>query len=248
MYTKQHLLSNLAALGVNPAGTLKVHLSYKAIGSVEGRGDTVLDALAEYKQDGLLVLPSHTWASVQASNPVMDVLHTPSCVGALTEMFRKRAGVHRSLHPTHSVAALGRDAANFIAGEEKIHTPCGKGGAYYKLWERDAQILLIGVNFSRNTFIHGIEEWDHAQGTLEVNPADYYVISPEGGRLYTPQRRHCAPIGSETFPKLEPYAFEAGILTFGSFGDATTRLVSAKPLRELTAGFLTKNPRYLLSY
>ena len=249
MYTKQDLLSHLTALGVDPTGTLKVHLSYKAIGEVDGRGDTVLDALMEYMADGLLVLPSHTWSSVGTENPVMDVIYTPSCVGALTEMFRKREGVHRSLHPTHSVAAYGKDAAAFVAGEEKIHTPCGLGGTYYKLWERDAQILLIGVNFSRNTFIHGIEEWDHAEGTINAEAEDFHVIPEAGGqRLYTPQRRHCAPIGSETFPKLEPYAFQEGILTFGNFGDATTRLMRAKPLRTMTARFLKENPRYLLSY
>ncbi|MCL1788067.1 MAG: hypothetical protein FWG38_08775, partial [Defluviitaleaceae bacterium] len=78
---------------------------------------------------------------------------------------------------------------------------------------------------------------------------DFHVIPEAGGqRLYTPQRRHCAPIGSETFPKLEPYAFQEGILTFGNFGDATTRLMRAKPLRTMTARFLKENPRYLLSY
>jgi len=248
MYTKQDLMSHLSAIGVDPKGTLKIHISYKAIGEVEGRGDTVLDALMEYMKPGLLVLASHTWANVRKSNPVMDVLHTPSCVGVLTEMFRKRDGVYRSLHPTHSVAAIGKGAEEFIAGDEKLNTPCGEGGAYNKLWERDAQILLIGVNFSRNTFIHGIEEWDKAEGTIKDEMEDYYVINRQGQRLYTPQRRHCAPIGSETFPKLEPYAFKDGILSFGRFGDATTRLMGAKAIRDMTAKFLKENPRYLMGY
>lgn len=248
MYTKQDLISHLSNIGINPNGTLKVHVSYKAIGDVYGCGETVLDALMEYMSPGLLVLPSHTWSYVHENNPVMDVLHTKSCVGILTEIFRKKEGVHRSLHPTHSVAAFGADAQSFVAGEEKIHTPCGEGGVYYKLWERDAQILLIGVNFELNTFIHGIEEWDGAVGVVKDTQEDYHVINYEGHRLYSPQRRHCAPLGSAVFCKLEPQAMQEEVLTLGKFGDATARLMRAKALRAMVAPLLEENPRYLLTY
>ena len=248
MYTKQDLIGFLHMLGVDPAGVLMVHVSYKSIGAVEGRGDTVLDALMEYMGGGLLVFPSHTWDNVGAENPVMDVLYTPGCVGRLPEMFRLRQGVCRSLHPTHSLTAYGAGAQEFISGEERVNTPCGKGGAYYRLWERNAQILMIGVNFTSNTFIHGIEEWDGAEGTISPDKTDLYVINREGGRLYTPQYRHCSPLGSDTFSKLEPYAYHDGILEFGKFGDATTRLMRAAPLREMAAGLLKKDRRFLLTY
>ncbi|MCL2109837.1 MAG: AAC(3) family N-acetyltransferase [Oscillospiraceae bacterium] len=247
MHTKQSLHTNLSTLGIDPRGTLMVHVSYKAIGEVEGRGDAVLDALCEYMRDGLLVLPSHTWY-VNCENPVTDVLHTRSCVGALTELFRTRPNVRRSLHPTHSVAALGADAESFVAGEELINSPCGKGGVYYKLWERNAQILLIGVTFARNTFIHGIEEWDGAVGSLSDKLTDLYLINHAGNRLHTPQYRHCAKLGSEPFVKLEPQALQAGVMTLGRFGDATTRLMNAAPLRALVAGILQKEPSHLLRY
>jgi len=248
MFTKKDLVSNLSEIGIDPHGTLKVHISYKAIGDVVGYADTVLDAFMEYMRHGLLVFPSHTWGSVRTANPVMDVLYTPTCVGALTELFRKRDGVVRSLHPTHSVAAFGADAAEFVSGEEKLTTPCGKGGAYYKLWERDAQILLVGVDFTRNTFIHGIEEWDGAEGTIKAESEDYYVIDQIGRRLHTPQFRHCSRLGSSTFSKLEPFAHSDGILSFGRFGNATTRLVGARDLRCFTADLLKNNPLYLAGY
>lgn len=248
MHSYSSLKDSLAGLGIDPSGTLMVHLSYKAIGEVEGRGGAVLDVLMDYMKPGLLVLPSHTWANVTPQNPVMDVLYTPSCVGALTEAFRKRPGVMRSLHPTHALSAYGKDAKAFIEGEEKISTPCGIGGAYYKLWERNAQILLIGVNFTRNTFIHGVEEWDGAVGTISSDKTDMYVIDPSGKRLYTPQYRHCAPLGSETFSKLEAPALQKGIMTMDRFGDATTRLMQSKLLRELTAGFIKEDPAYLLRF
>jgi len=248
MYTKSALQSHLAAAGVDPKGTLMVHLSCRAVGDVAGRGDAVLDALSDYMRDGLLVLPSHTWSNVNEKNPVMDVLHTPTCVGVLTELFRKRPGVVRSLHPTHSLAALGKAAAELVGGEERVSTPCGRGGAYYKLWERDAQILMIGVNFTSNTFIHGIEEWDGAADTISPVKTDLYVINHQGSRLYTPQYRHCSRLSSNTFSKLEPPALQRSILQLSRFGDATTRLMRAKPLRTMAAEFLRADPRYLLRH
>ncbi|WMC94309.1 AAC(3) family N-acetyltransferase [Kineothrix sp. MB12-C1] len=248
MYTKRDLLESLDRIGVDRAGTLMVQLSCKAIGEVEGRGDTVLDALMEYMESGLLVLAAHTWDNVDVKNPVMDVLYTPSCVGFLTERFRKRPGVYRSLHPTHSLSAYGKDAKEFIAGEEKISTPCGEGGAYHRLWQRNAQILLIGVNFTRNTYIHGVEEWDGAEGSISDQKTDLYVINEEGRRIYTPQYRHCSALGSEVFSKLEPQAVQEGILTLGRFGDATTRLMRAVSLREMIAPLLQEDTRYLMRY
>lgn len=248
MFAKQDLLQQLAALAINPTGTLLVHLSCKAVGEVEGKGETILNALADYMKDGLLVLPAHTWANVTVCNPVMDVLYTPSCVGILTDIFRKRPGVVRSLHPTHSLSALGAKGKELLEGEEKINTPCGKYGAYYKLWEQNAQILLIGVNFTRNTFVHGIEEWDGAQGTLTPLPKDLFVINQQGQRLYTPQHRHCSALGSETFTKLEPQAIQQGVVTLGRFGNATTRLMNAAALRSMVAPLLQADPSYLLGY
>ena len=247
MYTKNDLKKQLKEIGIDPYGTLKIHASYKAIGKVKGGPETVLDALVEYMEPGLLVIPGHTWSNTD-ENPVMDVLYTPTCVGILTELFRKRPGVIRSLHPTHAVCALGKDAASFVAGEEKMRTPCGKGGVHYKLWERDAQILLIGVTFSRSTYIHGIEEWEGAVGSISKDTRDMYVINHEGVRVHVPQNGHSAPLGSETFVKLELPAVIEGILSLGRFGDATTRLVKAKELRTLAAKFLKEDPTYLLRF
>lgn len=238
MHTQASLEKDLATLGVDPNGTLMVHISYKSVGAVEGGGDAVLDALSDYMRDGLLVLPAHTWNNVNAQNPVMDVLLTPVCVGYLPEAFRKREGVKRSLHPTHSLAALGRDAEAFAAGDELTRTPCAANSTYHKLYERGAQILLIGVDFTRNTYIHGLEEWEGARGTISDVETAMYVIDEQGRRHFTPQHRHCAPMGSDTFSKLEPLAEKKGAMGRGRFGDAEVMLVSARGLRDIFASVM----------
>lgn len=53
MYTKEDLKEYLKAMGLTGKETILVHSSMKSIGEVEGRADTVLDALIEYFKDGL---------------------------------------------------------------------------------------------------------------------------------------------------------------------------------------------------
>ena len=116
MYTKEELKQQLRNVGLTGKETILIHSSMKAIGEVEGGADIVLDAWMEYFAEGLLLLPTHTWANVNAQHPVYDYRNTPSCVGLLTNLFRQREGVVRSLHPTHSLAGYGKNAAEYLAG------------------------------------------------------------------------------------------------------------------------------------
>ena len=121
-YNKQQLKDQLESMGLKGDETILIHSSMKAIGAVDGGADTVLDAWMEYFKDGLLLLPTHTWKTVNADNPVYNPYTTPSCVGLLTNMFMKRDGVIRSLHPTHSMSGYGKNAAEYLAGEEYNNT------------------------------------------------------------------------------------------------------------------------------
>lgn len=107
MITKAALLEDLDRAGIDPHGMLLCHFSMKKIGPVENGADTVLDALMEYMKNGLLIVPCHTWSNVNDENPVFDVRETKPCVGLLPDLFRRREGVVRTLHPTHSLCVYG---------------------------------------------------------------------------------------------------------------------------------------------
>lgn len=68
-YTKQTLQQDLAAMGLTGTETILIHSSMKSIGAVEGGADTVLDALMEFFAEGLLLLPTHTWQSIDQDHP-----------------------------------------------------------------------------------------------------------------------------------------------------------------------------------
>ncbi|WP_062350153.1 AAC(3) family N-acetyltransferase [Bacillus kwashiorkori] len=241
MYNKQDLLHDLHKLRISNFGTLLVHSSMKSIGAVDGGAETVLDALSEYMKDGLLVLPTHTWSYINAENPNFYVDESPSCVGILTELFRKRPGVVRSLHPTHSVAALGEDASDFIAGNEQFDTPCARGSSWGKLLDRKATILLIGVDLRRNTYIHGVEEWLDIPNRLTDDHEQLYTVLRDGTKITVPSRRHIGHT-SEKYERVDQLFQETGAMYLGKFGDATVRVCNTEKMTEVLLSVLKKNP------
>lgn len=242
LHTKQSLMNDLRNMGMDPADTLLMHSSMKSIGEVEGGADTVLDALSEYLSAGLLILPAHTWSTVNSANPVFDVRESSTCVGVLTERFRKRPGVIRTLHPTHSLSCLGSDAESFASGQERFDTPCAPESCYGRLEKRDAKILLVGVNFSRNTTVHCIEEVAQVPGRLSAGHQQLFVKDYDGHLISVPSRRH-ENSNSETFVKLEPVLYRRNLLQNTLFGDAHCLLVQAKDLFDVTLEMLNRNPR-----
>ncbi|MHC1695264.1 MAG: AAC(3) family N-acetyltransferase [Eubacteriales bacterium] len=244
MHTKQSLINDLKELGVNPAGTLLVHSSMRSIGQVEGGADTVLDVLCEYMSEGLLVLPAHTWSQINAEYNIYDPATEPSCVGLLTNLFLKREGVKRSLNPTHSVAALGRGAEDYLSGEEEYDTPLHYGGCWWKLYARDAQILFLGCSPKRNTFLHGVEEWNNIPNRLTEDYQQLKIRMPDGTLLDRPVRRHFAPDMdvSENYDKIIPVLQAKGHVKSGRVGDAGCVLIPARAAADITSELLAKNP------
>jgi aminoglycoside 3-N-acetyltransferase len=242
MHTTTSLMKQLQELKLDPHGTILVHSSLKSIGEVDGGANTVLDVLTEYMKDGLLVLPTHTWAYINADNPRFSVQDSPSCVGILPELFRKRPGVVRSWHPTHSVAALGADAEEFTMGDERWDTPCARGSAWGKLLDRKADIVLLGVDLRRNTFIHGIEEWVDIPGRMTDSHEELYTITPDGDEIMVPSRRHCGLSWSEHFWKVERELEEGGAMRKGNFGDALVRVCGALETTNILSQMLKGNP------
>ncbi|MCJ2376825.1 AAC(3) family N-acetyltransferase [Vibrio sp. ZSDZ34] len=247
MTDKQALIDDLFALGIEPTGTLLVHSSMKAIGDVEGRADTVLDALSDVMQDGLLLLPTHSWADDNLTSGVFDPDKEPSCVGVLTNLFRQRTGVVRSLHPTHSVAALGRNAAEFIEGEETCTTPCPRDGVWGRLYDVDAQILLLGCDLTSNTFIHGVEEWHPVKNRI-ARKSQVIRIKKGHQIIESELHRHQSPNRSihKNYDKLEQPFLKTGVGHWGMVAQAPSFIASAKGMADLTESFLKRNPDIFL--
>ena len=244
--SKKTLIQQIQALGIDPSDTLLIHSSMKSIGTVEGGIDGVLDVFSEYLQYGLLLFPTHTWMDWNCPGNVFDVQNEPSCVGVLSETFRKRPGILRSWHPTHSIAGLGLDAQNFLAGEEKTQTPCPREGCWGRLYDRNAKILFLGAPTRTNTFIHSVEEWHNIPDRLAKEATNFKIVTPDKRQLTCPQFRHSSTFGdvSQHYGKVESLMLNEGIAKKGFFGSAISISVKTRALAE-TVGRLLENNSFL---
>ena len=244
MYTKDDLKRHLAEMNFFPWDTVLVHSSMKSIGEVEGGADTVLDAFSEYFSDGLLIFPTHSWATIDEKHYIYDPEKEPSCVGLLTNMFMKRPGVVRSLHPTHSVAVLGARAKEFIEGEEFATTPCPRNGCWGRLIEERAKILFLGCPLTKFTFVHGPEEWLDIPDRLAPNAIDLKIKMPDGTYLDSCFHKHQCSFGnvSDNFGKLTEPLIAKGIAQRGKFGDAECIIADAARSSDFVIRLLQTDP------
>ena len=151
--------ADLADLGIKQGDNVLVHASLKSLGELPDAAKTVTDALIQVLgNQGTLLMPALSYSSVTKENPVFDWQHTPSCVGGLSEFFRTQTAARRSIHPTHSVCALGKEAAYFTDNHLKDRTPVGANSPFYKLKEANGKVLLLGCGLKPNTSMHGVEE------------------------------------------------------------------------------------------
>ena len=242
IYTKDMLKKSLADLYITPTGTLLVHSSMKSIGQVNGGADTVLDTLCEYMKGGLLVFPTHTWKYIYGKETdVFDWRHDPACVGLLPNIFMKRKGAVRSIHPTHSVAAMGKDALDFVNGEENIDTPCGRTGCWGKLLDKKAKIMFLGCGTDRNTIIHGFEEWYNVPNRISNHYESYKVVLRDGSIIERPSRIHKTEPHidiSENYNILETPMLETGIAVEGKFGNARCIVCDVFPMYQFVGKVL----------
>lgn len=245
--TSGEILAGLRGLGVGDADTVLVHSSLSSFGQVEGGAEAVIDALQRAVGQGLLAVPTHTWDTVHARQPVFHPRLSPSIVGRITERFRRRPHAHRSLHPTHSVAAIGREAAAFVAGHERWSTPCAWDSPYGRLVRAQGQVLLLGVTLDSCTLIHGFEEWSELPWVFNREEVLYTVLD-DGTVLTVPSRRHTnAPGYDRDYAALEPFLLRRGLLRTAPIGAATVRLLDASGAWEALRPLMARHPDLVLA-
>ena len=239
-YTEADLIGFLSEMGLDGSETLMVHSSMKSIGQVEGGADTVLDALFKYFSKGLLVFPAFSYATVAFPfNMRFDKDKSPSCTGILTELFRQRPGVCRSLHPQHSVTAAGRDADEFVAGHYKCHSGFSKNGPFGRLLERKGKILLIGVGLNRVSLIHAIIEWSGAP-VCAKEPQVFSLVDSDG-KIYEAKNHYHLGSQWEFFPRALPLLEAGNAVKKVKFGDAQSLLLDVEKTVEILDAVLKKD-------
>lgn len=225
MITRKDVFHLLETHGVQPSDVVTIHAALRAAGPIEGGADGLIDALTDYLHDGLLLVPTHTWAVVNAANPHFDVRSTVPNIGTLARVAAFRPDAVRSLHPTHSLAVFGRSAREYVQGEEQSTTPAPMGGCLSRLYELGGKVLLLGVGHERNTYLHAVDERMNLPNRLRQPGFPVQITDWNGHTSHLPEFHPHAvqgiPVGcSEYYPNYGPALEACGAVTRGRLGNA----------------------------
>lgn len=237
----------LARAGVPHDAVLFVHSAFRRLGAQGFRVDAFIEALLDYMRDGTLVMPTMTWRVVTTAQPVFDELATISHVGVVPERFRIAYATHRSLHPTHSVAAYGKLAASLTSGHHLDGTPCSLNSPYGRARSEDAHVLLLGIGLERCTAIH------HAE---EIAAPDIYLVPPQAAADFELRARdgavHRMRLRGHTklnrdFPQFAKPLTERGLMRHGDMAGTPWQAVAQSDLLTEVFAALERDPRAIIA-
>jgi aminoglycoside 3-N-acetyltransferase len=183
---RKMMIEAFRRVGLKEGATVCVHSSLGRIGFVAGGPNDVIDALIEtVGPKGCVMMPSFpittSMVDYLENGPIFDVKKSPSAssMGVITEVFRQRPGVYRSLHPTHPVAAWGYGAKHLLQDHEKSITPFGSDTPYGRLATLDNGFLLM-METNVQSFLHHLQEKVNLPTLFYEKPIDAYYIDWQG--------------------------------------------------------------------
>lgn len=237
----------LDCAGVPGDGVLFVHSAFRRLGAAGFRAEAFIEGLIDYMRDGTLVMPTMSWRVVTPANPWFDEIETPSHVGVVAELFRRNYATHRSLHPTHSVAALGRHATKLTATHHQGDTPCPLTSPYGKAREMDAHVLLLGIGLERCTAIHHAEEMVAPEVYLfPPEMAETYQCRSRDGTIHPMRLRRHLRLNRD-FPQFAAPLTARGLMRVGELAGTKWQAVSQDDLLAEVFSALKRNPRVIVA-
>lgn len=250
------LMRGLREIGIAPGDVVLVHSSMKGLGYVDGGAEAVIDALLlAVGDDGTVLFPTLTGSKADGPDapPAIDLLHTPCWTGLIPETARRRSVARRSLHPTHSVVALGANTEQWAAGHEHGQSPCDGASPYAHLMQRGGKILLLGgVDHNSNTSMHCIEELARSPYHLQDEMTPGTVKMPNGetitvtNRLHRWQNRYSQLNLERDFNRAAKPLIAEGVQRMVRIGNTESTLIDARGMREVLIPLLERDPLFLL--
>lgn len=235
-------------MGLGPGHHVLLHSSLSSLGWVEGGPATVVEALLEVVGPaGTLLAPTITAtpALMPGARFTFDAVAEPGWTGTIAETVRTWPGAIRSLHPTHSVAALGAAAERFTAGHEDSITPCGVDSPYRRLADDpDGRILLLGCDHQSNTTLHAVEEM--AAASYHLHPTPAHATIRAAGRVLERTlwiHRWGTP---RQFNAIAHLLVERGAQVDGRVGAASAHLLSAAAVVSIGTAALAADAAFFL--
>jgi len=236
--TKDHIINDLKKIGVEKGDYVAVTLSFKSIGCVVGGPEAFIDALLDaVGSEGTIMMNTYTLSfgiAIIPSDYVFDGAKTVPYTGLVPRTILKRKDSIRSLHPTFSVASIGKMAKYLTDGHNETANPFLP---YEKLAQIGGKYLAIGIGDR----LVGIRHEAQRRAGLFVVPLYRGVkFKSVNGKikLFIDVGPPCTKKLPELVPKLE----SIGIIKRGKIGMANSIVGSADKLMYAMSAMLKENP------
>ena len=233
-------------LGVRKGDTLLVHSSLRSLGGATAC-EVIYGLLNALGEEGTLVLPALSYMHCNPSNRVFDYNSTPSNVGYLPEYFRTSvSGVKRSLCPTHSCCAVGKNADYVVSGHILDSTPCGENSPFRRVFELGGKILFIGCGMNPNTSMHAVEELSEPD-YLFGDAFEYELTDENGKKVKTVCRAHGFKNVIQRYDRLSALLDE-NELSVGNILSAECHLVNTDAMWKKADAKYREDPHYFIDW
>ena len=155
------------------------------------------------------------------------------CIGALpcvaVEMANRAVDAKdrtcvRSMQVSHSVVAFGKRAYEFVECDRHVNTRTPMAGCYGKLYYEGGKILLLGVDLSRNTYIHAIDE--HIDATVYASTA--VTVTDYDGQSWVQEELLTKGPAAATFVRYQAALDAVGAIRYGKIGNADSMVIDAR--------------------
>lgn len=260
LITEHTLIADFEALGLHAGQIVLMHSSLKALGGyVLGGASTVIDALLKILTPaGTLVMPAFTsdnsepsywqhppvppewWDTIRAEwPPYRPAISVTRMMGAIVESFRMYPDVIRSAHPSASFIAWGAQA-NAIIADHALDFCVGERSPLARIYERDGNILLLGVGHGNNTSLHLAEYRSEWPGKDRLALQSSAILDAAGQRVRVSYRD--IPIDDDDFPTLGmDYEQHGRAVTIGPIAGATARFMRQRPIVDFAVGWIAEH-------
>ena len=177
------------------------------------------------------------WDIIRKNWPAYDKALTPTnTMGAVAEMFRSWPGAIRSDHPARSVAAFGKNA-EYLTTDHDLSNIFGDTSPIGKLYELDGKVLLIGVDYDKNTSIHLADV--RAEYPGKHNCIEHSAIMENGERVW--KAYETLFVDGEDFNDIGAAFENAHSVNAVKLGNAEIKLMKQRELVDFAVEWIENN-------
>lgn len=164
IYTLEDLIKDFGEIGVNRGDIILLHSSLRSLGFVKGGAKTIIRAFLKLiGPEGTLAVPTYPMRGGVLYNClkggyIFDYKKSRAYTGAIPNEFLKMKEIKRSIHPTHSISAIGKYAREITEKHHIGNKTYGENSPWAKIVELNGKIFGLGITLAWTTQYHHLED------------------------------------------------------------------------------------------